>query len=74
MVRVFVRLCIAIVVALSSEVNFEVQQSASRLITFRRGSKAETLAWTLIAFCRNAPAVVLGEVFHARAFRQILSN
>ena len=74
MVRVFVRLCIAIVVALSSKVNFEVQQSASRFITFRRGSKAETFAWTLIAFRRNARAVVLGLVFHARAFRQILSN
>ncbi len=52
----------------------EVQQSASRFITFLRAANALILAWTLVESGGDAYAVPLRDVFQADAFRQGLTN
>src|SRR3989454_1889571 len=57
-----------------SDINFEVQHCVSSRIAFLRSSIAEPLPWSAIQFGSDPIAIVLGEVSHALALRQVLAH
>ena len=56
------------------DINFEVQQDDSGDIAFLRGSVGETLARTPVQCRGDAGAVMLSEMFHGVALREVLTH